>query len=111
MRAREFSVTKRKITRHGDSMKEGKAGEDRSENLCVTSGNFLEPTPTVTCDYEYLLKPCASRQEKLSFCYKNGAARYAHIGDPRHFISRSQKKIAWPAHLNTLSQMHAMIGN
>ena len=51
---------------------------------------------TSTCEDEYLLKACASRQEKLSFCNKNCAARYAHIAHPRIFFLRGKKKIARP---------------
>jgi hypothetical protein len=52
------------------------------------------------------LKACASRQEKVSFCHKNGAACDAHIGNLRRFTSRAEKKIAGPADLNALTNVN-----
>jgi hypothetical protein len=77
-----LSVTNGNITRHGDPRLERKAGENAIENPRVTSGKFIEATRSVTCEYEYLLKACASRQEKPPFCNKNSAARDPHIADP-----------------------------
>jgi len=47
----------------------------------------IKPTQTATCLDEFLLKDCASWLEKLSFCYKNSAARHAHIGHLRRIRS------------------------
>jgi len=52
------------------------------------------------------LKACASRQEKLSRCYKNGAARHAHILNACEFFLRRQEKIARPAGLHALAQAY-----
>jgi hypothetical protein len=108
-RAVEMASMSRNITIPGCSGEEGKTGEDRTENPRVTCGKWLEPTHSVTCVYEFLLKACASRQEKLSFCRKNGAARHAHIPDPRGFFLRRQEKIARPAHLHALSRRYPVM--
>ena len=70
---------------------EGKTGEDINENLSETSRKSLEPSRNATCEDEFLLKACASRQEKLSFCHKNGAACHAHIRDPRYIFFCGEK--------------------
>jgi hypothetical protein len=74
---------KAKSTSEGCVWKEGKTGETVRENPEETGEDGLDLRHNVTCDYENLLKVCASRQEKLSFCYKNSAARDAHIRDRR----------------------------
>jgi hypothetical protein len=72
-----------KITSPGGSAKEGKAGENGTENRTETGGNPVAKRYVATCDDEYLLKACASRQEKTAFCNKNSAAADPNIGDPR----------------------------
>src|ERR1035437_430693 len=106
---------KGKSTGLPDSWEEGKTGETRSENPRETSEKWLDLRHTVTCNDESLLKACALRQEKPSFCHKNGAARAAHIGAPRKFkvggraleLCR-QVQIAGPADLDALAQMDAL---
>jgi hypothetical protein len=95
------------------------------ENPKVTDEKWLQLTHTVTCNYECLLKACALRQEKLSFCHRNGAARSPRTGDPRRFdlgklvlglpepiwpvldLSR-QERIAPAPHLHPLAQMNPL---
>ena len=67
--------------------------ENLRENSHETSGNPVELTQGVTCNDESLLKACALRQEKLSLCNKNGAARNPHIGYPRSNLSFAQTGI------------------
>jgi hypothetical protein len=66
-RAREMSPMNRKSKGPGASWEEGKVGEELGENPHETSAETLQPTLTATCEDEFLLKACASRQEKLSF--------------------------------------------
>jgi len=98
VRVQELSKTRHEIvfnesesTSLGGSWEEGKRGEDVSENSFETRARSLEPTHTATCVDEFLLKACALRQEKLSFCNKNGAACHAHIRDPRHIFFCGKK--------------------
>ena len=73
-----------------------------------------------TWDCECLLKECASRQEKSPSCNQNCASRDAYIRDLRLYGSGKgnlgdnleacgQKKIAGPAHLDSLAQMDRRI--
>lgn len=88
-----------KTTTLGESWKERKAGEEKRENPTETSGNPLVRTSIATWDDEYLLKVCASRQEKASFCYKNSAAPDANIGDLAVNLARAQSQVAPAADL------------
>ena len=106
-RAGKLSATNRNSTSAGERKKERIRREDDLENPIETSGKPVAATHIVTCKDEYLLKACASGQEKLSFCNKNCAAGNAHIAHPRGISSRGEKKIAWPAHLHALTQVHA----
>jgi hypothetical protein len=62
-----------KITRVGVAWIEGKRGETQPENLYGTEQNCVDLRLIATYDDEFLLKACASRQEKPSECRKNGA--------------------------------------
>ena len=63
-------------------------------NLVEKLGKRLDITDIATYLYEFLLKACASRQEKLSFCHKNSAASDAHIRDAGRIAPCRQKQIA-----------------
>jgi len=94
-----------KITSPEAAWEEGTGGESRDENPTETSGKPIVDTYPATCDDEYLLKACASRQEKAAICYKNSAAADANIGDPRVktrksariYAPRAQPHVARPA--------------
>ena len=62
-----------------------------SGNLAEKLGKPLHITDIATYLDEFLLKACASRQEKLSFCHKNSAASDADIGNVRR-ISRCRQE-------------------
>jgi hypothetical protein len=73
LRAMEMSSMNRKSTGRGDPWEEGKRGENPDVNAPVTSGKPLAPTLNAICNDEFLLKACASRQEKPSNCHRNSA--------------------------------------
>ena len=106
---------KAKSTSLCGAWEEGKVSEIPCENPHETSKNWLGLTQSATCNDECLLKACASRQEKPSFCHKNGAARHAHIGDSSRLPlcrpvldARGRMKFARPADLHTLAEaMHS----
>ena len=54
-----------------------------------------------------LWKGCVSRQEKVSVCNENSAARHSHIRDPRYIFLSGKKKIAGAAHLNALAHVNS----
>jgi hypothetical protein len=57
---------------------------------------------------EFLLKACASRQEKLPFCHENGAASNADVADPRRISRRGQKQVAWASDFYALAQLNSL---
>jgi hypothetical protein len=65
--------TEAKTKGPGEQNKEGIKSEDAHRNLPVTEEKWLEITPVSTCADEYLLKACASRQEKATICNTNSA--------------------------------------
>jgi hypothetical protein len=83
---------------------EGKRSEEAAENPTETSGKRVALSSGATCDDEYLLKACASRQEKPAFCHKNGAATNPHIGHAGSIAPRSQPHVAGPPHLHSLAK-------
>src|SRR5208337_3447499 len=87
---------------------EGKTSETMRENTHETSGNQVEQTQNATCNDESLLKACALRQEKLSLCHKNGAARNAHIAYTADFEVSRQEQIAGSADFYILAQQNAL---
>src|SRR5581483_3350423 len=91
-----------KTTTLGESWKERKAGEEKRENPTETSGNLLARTFVASWNDEYLLKVCASRQEEVSFCYKNSAAADANIADLAVNFGRAQSSFARTADLDAL---------
>ena len=52
------------------------------------------------------MKACASRQEKPSFCHRNGAAANPNVAYYRRLKMSHEIQIAWPAHLDTLAQVY-----
>src|ERR1019366_296802 len=100
---------KRKTTALRCFCEERKTSENLSAIPPDPCENWLDLTHTVTCNDEGLLKACALRQEKPSFCHKNGAAPDAHIRHLRRLHCCTEKKIARPANLHALPHRYALI--
>ena len=71
-------------------------------------GKWLRITEIASYLDEFLLKPCASRQEKLSFCHKNSAAPDADIGDLRRIAPRGQKQVAGTTDFEALAKVNPL---
>src|ERR1700678_412421 len=99
-----------KSTIPGARWKERMAGEEFAENQHETSGNRLRQTCVSTWDDEFLLKPCASRLEKLAFCNKNSAAAHANVRHLAVHPLRAQKNQARPFHFHTLQNANRLAG-
>jgi len=104
-----FCSTNGKTTFRGTSWEERNSSENTAENNNEINRKRLGLTHFSTCDDEFLLKACASRQEKPSFCYRNGAACNADIRDPRRIEMRRKKNVARSADLDTLAQVNAHV--
>ena len=77
-------------------------------NLVEKLGKRLDITDIATYLYEFLLKACASRQEKLSFCHKNSAPPDPDIGDLRRISPRRQKQVARTADFEALAEVNSL---
>ena len=71
-------------------------------------GKRLDITDISTYSDEFLLKACASRQEKLPFCHENSAPPNAYIRDLRRIALRRQKQVARPTDLDALAEVNSL---
>src|SRR6185437_10907404 len=106
----QFVAMLAKSTETAAGRKAGKFSEKGGGKNVPWEEDHLPVRKKSGCSYEFLLKACASGQEKPTVCHRNSAAPDAHIRHPRTQRARSQKKIAGTTDLHALADMHTLSG-